>query len=339
MQQAQLPVAYSNLFLDLARERGFDTQALLAKVGIAADVVIDPMGRISYEQSVRMIGIILAETGDDGIGLEVGLRQPLTVHGNLGLAMMCSATAGDALAMLKRFWHLRGRGIQLITAEDEHHILFSFQPDMTMSAAVRRVLIDSFLASFYRGLNFALPASNAGHEIWFEYAEPAYIEHFKSRLPTLRYGQPCSQYRVPKSLISHPLATASPETLAMAVALCERESDLLDGDMDHIVATTRSAMTLGADGYPEPRQLAEQLHMTPRTFRRRLQLQGCNYRQLLEDVRRRDSLQLLANPALEIQQIARLLGYSDPANFTRAFRLWTGRTPSRYRELGEVREP
>ena len=35
---------------------------------------------------------------------------------------------------------------------------------------------------------------------------------------------------------------------------------------------------------------------------------------------------------LEVQRVAGLLGYQDPANFTRAFRQWTGQTPSQYRD-------
>ena len=39
----------------------------------------------------------------------------------------------------------------------------------------------------------------------------------------------------------------------------------------------------------------------------------------------------MANPKLEVQDIAQSLGYIDPANFARAFRRWTGESPSAYR--------
>ena len=76
---------------------------------------------------------------------------------------------------------------------------------------------------------------------------------------------------------------------------------------------------------------AARLHITPRTFRRRLQEQGSGYRLLLEEARRRDSCRLLAQPEPDIRRISELLGYADPANFTRAFRQWTGCTPSEWR--------
>jgi AraC-like DNA-binding protein len=198
------------------------------------------------------------------------------------------------------------------------------------------MLMSSMLASFHRGLEFALGGSQPGLEICFEYERPDYVERFGGRLPSLHFNRPQTQYRAPATLLQRPLPTASPEALSTALALCEREAALLDEDQEQIVSTARAAMTLGKQGYPDPAALAERLHMSTRTLRRRLQAEASNYSLLLEDARRRDALQLLENPGLEIQQIAGLLGYADPANFTRAFRSWTGNTPTRYRELRGV---
>lgn len=334
MDQPLMPVTYPRLFLDLAAERGQDPSLILARAGLGAAVMADPAGRISHQDFANLAALIVELGGDGGIGLEVGLRQPLTAHGNLGLAMMCSPTAGDAVAVLQRFWHLRGRGIELTRSEQGGQTVFDFQNVMPMATPVRRVLIDSVVASFHRGIMFALGGGEALGEVWFDYEEPACIDRFRSRLPALRFGMPRIQYRAPTHLLGRALATASPEALATAIALCERESALLDEAQDHIVSIARAAMTLAPAGYPDPEQLAGRLHMSPRTFRRRLLAQGSSYRQLLEDARRRDALQLLDTPSLEIQHIASLLGYADPANFTRAFRGWTGKTPSGYRELG-----
>ncbi len=88
---------------------------------------------------------------------------------------------------------------------------------------------------------------------------------------------------------------------------------------------------LGAHGYPTPEQLAEYLHLTSRTLRRRLQERGQGFQSLLEEARRRDSRHLLGSSDVEIQRISELLGFTDPANFTRAFKVWMGMTPSQWR--------
>ncbi len=77
--------------------------------------------------------------------------------------------------------------------------------------------------------------------------------------------------------------------------------------------------------------MARRLGMAPRTLRRHLKQEGTRYSTMLDAARRRDALRLLDNPSLPANRIAELLGYEDPANFTRAFRRWTGQSPSQYR--------
>ncbi|HED8777051.1 TPA: helix-turn-helix transcriptional regulator, partial [Pseudomonas aeruginosa] len=54
--------------------------------------------------------------------------------------------------------------------------------------------------------------------------------------------------------------------------------------------------------------------------------------QVLDDVRKRLALQYLTTTQLPLYEIALLLGFNDSSNFRRAFRKWTGKLPSDYRE-------
>ena len=82
-----------------------------------------------------------------------------------------------------------------------------------------------------------------------------------------------------------------------------------------------------AGGFPTLEQVARQLNMTART----LLEEGTSYSALLDSARLRDAIFLLENQKIGIVQVAEYLGYNDAANFTRAFRKWTGVTPSTYR--------
>jgi AraC-like DNA-binding protein len=84
--------------------------------------------------------------------------------------------------------------------------------------------------------------------------------------------------------------------------------------------------------YPDLPALAAQLHMSERTLKRKLAERGLSFSSMLEAVMKRDAIELLNDPAISIQDVAMRLGYQDRANFTRAFRRWTGQTPSDYRQ-------
>jgi AraC-like DNA-binding protein len=76
--------------------------------------------------------------------------------------------------------------------------------------------------------------------------------------------------------------------------------------------------------------IARELAMSPRTLKRRLAEEGASYTALLEERRKLRSFELLRSD-LSVDQVAERLGYSDAANFTRAFRRWTNKTPRQFR--------
>jgi AraC-like DNA-binding protein len=71
--------------------------------------------------------------------------------------------------------------------------------------------------------------------------------------------------------------------------------------------------------------------MSERTLKRRLAEQNTSYTELLDAARRTRALELLGS-SVSIEEVSARLGYSDAANFTRAFRRWTGQSPRALRQ-------
>lgn len=335
VHKPHMPVTYSKLYLERARERGVPPERVLQDAGLVPAMLADPAARLSPQEFTQLVGSVLRLAGDEGLGFEVGAQQPLTAHGSLGYLLMCCGTLDQAARHLQRFWLLRGRGIQLSYREEADWLVFEFHSELPLPDPLVQVMYQSILTGCYRGLLFLLGGQNPEAEFWFTSPPPPYFERFRQRLPVVRFDMAATRLRLPRRYRDYPLEMSSPDALELAVAQCERELALLGvGEAgDDVLSQVRAAMLLGPGGYPDPEALAAQLHLSPRTLRRRLQAQGGSYLRLLEDVRRRDAVQLLENPALEIRQVAELLGYADPANFTRAFRQWTGRTPSEFRGM------
>ena len=81
--------------------------------------------------------------------------------------------------------------------------------------------------------------------------------------------------------------------------------------------------------------VAAQLQLSTRTLQRILADEGTNYRELLEKTRMRRAAELLKEGSSTITEIAQSVGYSDLANFTRAFRRHYERTPSQYQRIAK----
>lgn len=84
-------------------------------------------------------------------------------------------------------------------------------------------------------------------------------------------------------------------------------------------------------GRPDVPAVARVLGMSERTLQRRLGSEDTSFQLLLSDVRRERARALLTDPAIDIDEVAYLLGYEDQSSFFRAFRLWEGATPSSWR--------
>jgi AraC-like DNA-binding protein len=111
----------------------------------------------------------------------------------------------------------------------------------------------------------------------------------------------------------------------------DQERRPADPGPDDLLERVRAQLAPGPDGYADLERVAERLFMSGRTLKRRLQQRGTRFRALLDDARFRRAQQLLADAELDIHEVAAALGYRDPACFTRAFRRWSGRTPSQAR--------
>jgi AraC-like DNA-binding protein len=87
-----------------------------------------------------------------------------------------------------------------------------------------------------------------------------------------------------------------------------------------------------ASGEPSAAAIAQELGMSERTLRRRLEDEATSFREVVEMVRRHRAEQLLQEGRATITEIAFLLGFSDPSAFSRAFRRWHQVGPREYRE-------
>ena len=119
----------------------------------------------------------------------------------------------------------------------------------------------------------------------------------------------------------------------LMTSLKDRARTSAGADEDLLVGSVRSIVSdLLITGYPDLRTVACKADITARTLQRCLASAGLTYSDLVTDVRLTRARELIGDRSRQIEEIAAVLGYSDAANFTRAFKKWAGVTPSRYRK-------
>jgi len=169
-------------------------------------------------------------------------------------------------------------------------------------------------------------------EIWMTGPEPPYYKRLAPTLPVpVRYGMPRCVVRASARLLDEQPRLADPAVAALALELCEAELGKLFADRRCIVDEVKARLSESEGALPSLAQAAKSLGFSSRTLKRRLQDEASTYSELLEAERRERSLRYLRETDLHVSEIAFRLGYRDVANFSRAFRRWTGKNPSAYR--------
>jgi AraC-like DNA-binding protein len=133
-----------------------------------------------------------------------------------------------------------------------------------------------------------------------------------------------------KSDVTRPLGTGN------AILVQENEKVVADYlarlDSSGIKAKVRSKlMEMLPAGTANEYKLANTLGLSPRSLQRKLKDEQTSYSELLEETRRQLGKQYLSDSRLSINEITYLLGFSEPASFSRAFKRWTGHSPTEYR--------
>ena len=122
---------------------------------------------------------------------------------------------------------------------------------------------------------------------------------------------------------------------AAVLEFCERRCELLLAGLDGgagLADRVRNRLLEGPPPFPDAAATARSMHMSERALRRRLQSEGTSFRTLVQEVRRQPASRYLRDGGLTVDEVSRLLGYSEPAAFSRAFKRWAGVRPRVYRE-------
>ncbi len=130
-----------------------------------------------------------------------------------------------------------------------------------------------------------------------------------------------------------PFVTRNAELLAMLAPQFEQELKQ-ENNHEAFAERVRIALQQKLTGRrPTIDDIADALHVSPRTLQRRLQDEGYSFQRVLDEARHHLARHYLNNDVLELNEAAYLLGYEDGNSFVRAFRTWEGVPPARWREL------
>jgi AraC-like DNA-binding protein len=317
----------------LALARGIPCDSWFAGTGLHRDQLSDPTLRVSYRQVRTVIRRALLATGETGLGLAVGQTETLGSFGLLGMAMMTSRTFGDAMNVGIAHHRVSGSLLDVsFEVIDEREVALVAWPRFN-DAPLLPFLCEELFSSSLAIARQLLGTDFRTSRLEVTYARPAhasaYDDYFQCELV---FGARYNRIVVGVPWLEHPLPNHNPLTAQQALALCTRQHDERGGVQQEIVASVERLLRSHLRQQPRLPDVARILNMSERSLRRRLSESGQIFREIHDRVRAERALELLHGGTLSVAEIGLEIGFSDPREFRRAFKRWTGMPPRSARQ-------
>jgi len=316
-------------------ELGLSSSAVLRRAGLPQQFRHEPRLLLKTKELFALWRAVAEVSTDPAIGLKLGTESRTERFHPIGLAALASENFGAAMDQMARYKQL--------TCPEE---IVQEKDEQEWSIRFRWLLADEIEPPLLIECAFAWVLSIARHgtgtrlaPVRVEFVQPR--EHLKAL--ERHFGCPVTCGASRNAIVfraadaERPFVTRNAELLAMLAPQLEQELRQ-ENDEENFIDRVRVAIQQQLTGQrPTIENIADALHVSPRTLQRRLQDEGASFQGVLEQARHQLARHYLNNSVLELNEAAYLLGYNDANSFVRAFRTWEGVPPARWREMQRSR--
>lgn len=314
-----------------AAARGVPAGALYRAVGMDPAVLNDPDSRIPFAQIVALYEHAATLSGDEAFGLHVGEHADPTAFDVLGYSVINSPTFGDALDRVVRYNSIwtNGSCFSVETVKSQTRVVYLYLDDSIQKRRQDAEMTFAALAVLGRRVT---NVDWSPKEIRFQHARPnETAEHERIFQCPIFFEAITNEVVFDSIYLNLPIVKADPSLCALLdrhanelLARYPREDSLVER-----IRTLLKDELNGGDASLEV--VAERLGMSARTLQRKLHASGTSHQELLDEMRRDLAVRYLREPGMAVCEVAYLLGFSESSAFHRAFKRWTGTTPSEFR--------
>ncbi len=266
----------------------------------------------------------------EDIGFITGRALELQSFSLLGLLLSACETGRDALLTMRRYYMLLSDSPapEIFITKNQIKVLYHISHGSELAMRARAELIATAVHTLGRSLggNIYQPI-----KLGFKHPKPKYHKSLDDFFAVdIAYNEPECWISLTADHIDQPLQESHP---ILHQSLQQQAESLLSGQK-HLKPTSNKVRHV-LQRWPNQNSanketVAELLNTSPRTLTRRLQEEKTQFSHILRDVRMGKAQEQLQNYHIDMQEIAHELGFADRRGFERAFKQWSGITPSAF---------
>ncbi len=335
MREATIATSLLIDFLGFLGRRGLGTEVVCRAAQIDPRWLDEPSSRVPASAMERLWAAGEQLTGDADLGLHSAEEYNPGALSIVGYVILSCRTAGDALARLARYAPLLNEGLRVSVHHEAGKTFCRFGAADGADSFLHRTprqATETLAAGIVLTLRRLATQPPEPTAVSFCHAAPpSTAEHLRVFGAAVRFDQPENAVVYPSAALAAGMLSADPALLDVFESDARRRLEQLKS---HGAVSARVQTILGArlkGELPSLASIASELAMSERAIQRSLSEERTSYREIVDDVRKGLALAHLSRPGATAADVAFLLGFSEPSAFTRAFRRWTGSSPTQFR--------
>ena len=267
-----------------------------------------------------------------GFSVRVGQEMVLDDYGVLGLSWKTCSKAREIFERSERYFKLL-TNTYVFKIEDEQQVsnihLFrlayrrgvELSNEATFSATVKvlRDMTETTISPILVAFKHGPPSNTSDHQAWFN-------------CPVL-FNQESNFISYRKSDLDTRTAKADRSINQFLLQRIEEEAKDMKLNPGKLVVEVKNLIRDALpSGIPNKDKVGRHIGLSNRTLSRRLAEYGITFRELIEETQQEISKELLHKTSQTISEIAFQTGFSEQSAFNRAFKRWTGQSPTSFRK-------
>ena len=321
-------------WVDAAMSRGVDRELVLARSGLDPQLLVDQNERLPLAALVKLISAAKELCGDPALALHLGETIDCATYSVASLLSYACETVGEALAQRNRY----GRLMADVEYEGPERYVLERSPGRVWLIDTRRnpnespELTETFFARVaatshqQRESPFLLAAH-------FTHAEPSYRAEYERifRVP-LVFGGDRNALFLDAAWLEQRIAVSPRYVFGILSAHAETLLASLEGAKTCRGRVEGLLLPALHSGDANIDRIAGKMGLSRQTLFRRLRAEGVTFERVLDELRYQLALGYLRGGRVSVSETAYLVGFSDPAAFSRACKRWTGKSPQAIRQ-------
>jgi AraC-like DNA-binding protein len=331
LSSATVTVQVVRSVLALSLAAGVTKEALMRGASLDPARLDDPRARFTYREVYQVCDAVLSATGEPDFGLRWASAIDDRTLAPVSHLVHHAPTLREALATLGRFQALMADELGWTVTESGELVTLRIATPHGAPLGVERMISEMQLCGF-RHLLRGYASDAQLRDVSFRYPAPPYAAAYHEAFAApLRFEQPGTGLRFARALLDRPALSPDPEMFETLQGLAERRVLAIRGSAPYAMRLREHVVRGGWRRRDDMDAAARSLGISVRTLRRRLAEEGTSFSAVVSEAMAVVATDLLRDPRRTIQEAAFELGFSEASTFHRAFRRWTGTTPSAFR--------